>query len=116
MAGSHDDAILMVELSKLGVMSGLPDAIGKVLADDWDPAAAEFGDPAVRTVLGFTETVATLVKNGLFDRELLNDWLWIPGIWERVAPAARQAREKFGAANLYENVEALAAEQGATMA
>jgi hypothetical protein len=54
------------------------------------------------------------VKNGFFDRELVNDWLWLPGVWERVGPAARRARDKLGAANLYENIEALAADQTTT--
>jgi hypothetical protein len=107
---SHEDAMLIVELAKLGTMSGLADAAGTIFADDFDPEAAELGDPAVRTVLGFNETVATLVKNGLLDRDLVRDWLWVAGTWERVAPAARRARERAGVPALYENFEALAAD------
>jgi hypothetical protein len=36
------------------------------------------------------------------------DWLWVAGVWERVGPAAKRAREKAGVAQLYENFEALA--------
>jgi hypothetical protein len=40
--------------------------------------------------------------------ELIDDWLWIEGMWSRVGPAALRAREKFGEPRLYENFEALA--------
>jgi hypothetical protein len=111
MAGTHEDAVLVVELAKLAAMSGLGDALGKVFADDFDPDAAELSDPSVRLVLGFNETVATLVKNDLLDRSLVYDWLWVAGNWDRVGPAARRARERAGVPVLYENFEALAAGQ-----
>jgi hypothetical protein len=98
MAGTHDDAVLVVELAKLAAMSGVPEA-------------AEPGDVNVGKILGFNETVGTLVKNGLLDRDLVLDWLWVAGSWERVAPAARRARERSGVPYLYENFEALAAAQ-----
>jgi hypothetical protein len=62
-------------------------------------------------MLMFHETIGTLVKNGLLDRDLVYDWLWIAGSWERVGPAAKRAREKVGVPQLYENYEALAAGQ-----
>jgi Domain of unknown function (DUF4760) len=108
MAGTREDAALVIELAKLGAMSGLGDATGKVYADAFDPETAELGDPDVRTVLGWNETVATLVKNGLLDRDLVYDWLWVAGTWDRVGPAAKRAREQSGVSVLYENFEALA--------
>jgi hypothetical protein len=111
MAGTHQDAVLIVELAQWGAMNGLADAAGKVFADDFDPDTAELSDPAVRIVLGFNETVGTLVKNDLLDRDLVYDWLWVAGTWDRVGPAALRAREAAGVAVLYENFEALAAGQ-----
>ena len=111
MAGSHNDAILMVELSKWAALAGVPEAARTIFAADFDPDAVEANDPAVRTVLGFNETIATLVKNDLLDRELVYDWLWVAGIWARVGPAAKREREKTGVAALHENFEALAAGQ-----
>jgi hypothetical protein len=111
MAGTHQDAALIVELAQWGAMNGLADAAGKVFSDDFDPETAELSDPAVRIVLGFNETVGTLVKNDLLNRELVYDWLWVAGTWERVGPAALRAREAAGVAVLYENFEALAAGQ-----
>jgi hypothetical protein len=92
-------------------MSGLADAAGKIFSDDFDPETAELSDPEVRIVLGFNETVGTLVKNDLLDRDLVYDWLWVAGSWERVGPAALRARERAGVPVLYENFEALAAGQ-----
>jgi hypothetical protein len=111
MAGTHDDAVLVVELAKWGALAGLSDAAGRIFADDFDPETAELSDPAVRTVLGYNETVATLVKNDLLDRELVYDWLWVAGVWERVGPAAKRARDRAGVAYLYANFEELAAGQ-----
>jgi hypothetical protein len=109
MPGTNHDAILIVELSKWGAMSGLPDAARTIFADDFDPNTAELSDPAVQKVLNYMETVATLVEKGLLDRELVYDWVLIAGVWARVGPAAWRARERLGSSILYENVEALAA-------
>ena len=111
MAGTHEDAALVVELAKLGAMNGLGEAVGKIFADDFDPDAAELSDPSVRIVLGWNETVATLVKNDLLSRDLVYDWLWVAGTWDRVGPAALRAREAAGVAVLYENFEALAGQR-----
>jgi hypothetical protein len=111
MAGNQNDARLVIELAKLGAMSGVPEAARAIFADDFDPDAVETSDPSVGAVLGFNETIATLVKNGLLDRELVYDWLWVSGAWQRVGPAALRAREKAGVDYLYENFESLAAGQ-----
>ena len=111
MAGTHEDAVLVVELAKLGAMNGLGEAVGKIFADDFDPDAAELSDPSVRIVLGWNETMATLVKNDLLSRDLVYDWLWVAGTWDRVGPAALRARERAGVPYLYENFEALASGQ-----
>jgi hypothetical protein len=111
MAGSREDAMLVVELSKLGAMMGLDEASRDLFADDFDPERAEVSDPSVQRILFFYETIGTLVKNGLLDRDLVNDWVWSEGVWKKVGPAAERAREKAGTDALYENFEALAAGQ-----
>jgi hypothetical protein len=111
MAGSHEDAMLIVELSKLGAMMKLDEASRDLFADSFDPESAEVSDPSVQRILFFYETIGTLVKNGLLDRDLVYDWVWAEGVWKKVGPAAERAREKAGTAALYENFEALAAGQ-----
>lgn len=88
MAGTHDDAVLVVELAKWGAMSGFGEALGDIFADDFDPSGATINDPPVRIVLNFFETVATLVKNDVLNRELVYDWLWVAGPWDRLLYSA----------------------------
>jgi len=108
MAGTREDAMMIIELSKLGAMMNLDEAIRAVWADDFDPDTADARDAAVSKILTFSETIGTLVKNDLLDRDLVYDWLWPAGAWQRVGPAALRAREQAGVAELYENFEALA--------
>ena len=81
----------------VGRTSGRPEA-----------GAADALDQEVQTTLVWHETIGTLVKNELLDRELVYDWLWVAGSWERVGPAARAAREKAGVPELFANFEELA--------
>jgi hypothetical protein len=112
MAGNREDANLIVELAKWGSMIGLPEASRDIFSDDFDRESAEALDPHVQTVLVFHETVGTLVKNDLLDRELVLDWLWVSGAWDRVSHAALEARAAAGVPELWENFEALAQSQG----
>jgi hypothetical protein len=111
MAGRRGDATLIVELAKWGSMIGLPEASRTIFSDDFDSESAEALDPHVQTILVFHETVGTLVKNDLLDRDLVLDWLWVSGAWERVSKAALEARAAAGAPALWENFEALARSQ-----
>jgi hypothetical protein len=108
MAGTHEDAQLIVELAKWGAMINLGEASGAIFADDFDPDSAGAFDPPVQTMLVYYETIGTLVKNGLLNRELVADWLWAKGAWDRVRPAAQRVREAAGVPQMYENFEALA--------
>src|SRR3954447_13364305 len=111
MPGTHEDAMLMVELAKWNAMIGGNEAAGKIFSADFDRDNASVDDPEVRTILYFYETIGTLVKNDLFDRGLVYDWLWVKGAWEAVGPAALRVREERGESAIFENFEALAAGQ-----
>src|SRR5205085_272730 len=112
MAGTREDATLMVELAKWGAMIDLAASNRVIFADDFDPDAADMRDAEIQSTLVFYETIGTLVKNGLIDRDLILDWLWVKGPWERCAPAVNRARDAIGMPALYENFEALANSQG----
>ena len=111
MAGTHEDAMLLVELAKWGSMIGIDEASRTIFADDFDPDAAETSDPQVQRTLLFFETIGTLAKNELIDRDLVYDWMWVEGVWSRVGPAAKRSREESGVPQMYENFETLAAGQ-----
>ncbi|HWF36856.1 MAG TPA: hypothetical protein VG295_15860 [Solirubrobacteraceae bacterium] len=109
-APTREDAQLMVQLAQWGTSLGIQEALPRLFADDFDPDTADaMDDDAVRTILTFGESIATLTKHDLLSPELVHDWLWIEGIWSRVGPAALRLREKAGEPRLYENFEALAA-------
>ena len=99
----------MIQIAQWGTSLGIQDAMPRIFADDFDPDTADaMSDKAVRTMLTFGESIATLTKNDLLSVELVRDWLWVEGIWSRVGPAALKQRDKFGEPRLYENFEALA--------
>jgi hypothetical protein len=103
------DAQLMIQIAQWGTSLGLEDALPQIFAEDFDAQLADaMEDDAVRRVLMYGESIGTLVKHGLLNRQLIDDWLWIAGIWERVGPAATKLRERYGEPRLYENFEALA--------
>jgi hypothetical protein len=108
MPGTREDATLIVELAKWGAMIGLTEASRKIYADDFDAEGANALDPEVQAVLTWHETIGTLVKNHLLDRDLVYDWLWVAGSWDRVGPAALKARELAGVPELFANFEELA--------
>ena len=105
---TREDAQMMIELAKWGAMIHQDEASRTIFSDDFDRDGADALDPAVQTTLVWYESIGTLVKNDLLDRDLVYDWLWVKGAWERVGPAALRAREKSGVSALYENFEALA--------
>ena len=108
----REDGALLVQLAQWGTMLKIEEALQTLFSEDFDPETASWTDPLVSRLLQFGETVGTLTKNGLFDTALALDWLWVRGIWQRVGPAAQKAREQAGEPALYENFEALAAQQG----
>jgi hypothetical protein len=106
---TNDDAQLMIQIAHWGTSLGVEEAISHLFADDFDPDTADAMDnPAVRKVLMFGESIATLTKHDLLSTKLVNDWLWIEGMWSRVSPAALKHRARFNEPRLYENFEALA--------
>jgi hypothetical protein len=108
MAATHEDAVLVVQIVRWGTEMQLDEAVAELFADGFDPESASMDNPAVRKALTFGETVGTLVKQGLLNRDLVYDLWWVQGIWGRVGPAALRQREKFGEPRLFENIEALA--------
>src|SRR5436190_15432868 len=103
-----NDGMLLVQLAQWGAVSGIQDATGVIFARDFDPDCADPHDDAVRKVLMWGETLGTLTKNGLISQDLITDWIWVAGLWDRIARAARVARAEAGVDRLYENFEALA--------
>jgi len=111
MAEQHD-ATLLVQLAQWGSSLGIEEAQQLIWSDDFDPETADPRDPLVSRVLTYFETIGTLTKNGLLDRALVLDWVWVSGVWAKVAPAVHRTREELGVPQLYENFELLASAEG----
>jgi hypothetical protein len=106
---TRDDAQLMLQLAQWGTALGVEEAMPQVFSDSFDPQTADAkADPAVRKLLAYCESIGTLTKHGLLNRQLVEDWLWIDGLWARLGPSALKLREQYGEPRLYENFEALA--------
>jgi hypothetical protein len=116
------DAQLMVQLAQLGtsMQIGRGQALlrkhhkeGGLSYADFEatyPAGHEDGI-AIVNVLNWYETIGTLVKQGLLDRGLVLDWLWVSGSWKMCEALALGMRKETGSPEMYENFESLAAAQ-----
>lgn len=112
-----DDARLVVELAKLNVQAGLPEAFNWLWSDEflsdydefvrkWPRGTKEYG--RVSQICNFYETIGALWRHSLLSEELLFDWLWIGGPWERVKSFALAQRKQAKNERLYELFEAMA--------
>ena len=108
MPATYDDANLIVQLVRWGTEMGLEPAMATIFTESFDPEKASMSDAHVRTMLAFGETVATLVKQNVLDRDLVLDLWWVSGAWARVGRSAERERARLGEPRLYENFEALA--------
>jgi len=107
-APTREDATLIIQIAQWMAMSGFNEQMPKLWSEGFDPQTADPQSEPVRAALTTFETIGTLVKHGLLSEELVRDWLWVRGIWDRVGPAALQMRSNTGEPRLYENFEALA--------
>ena len=119
---SQSDAQLMVQLAQLGQSMHVDrgqallwkhQQAGGLTFEQFEATYPTDSDDAVAivNVLKWHETVGTLVKQGLLDRGLIHDWLWVSGTWDTCRQIALGQREQMGEAAIWENFEALAAAQ-----
>lgn len=117
---THQDAIIMLRLYQLSAIAGLSKAINWMWSDDFITDYAEFikkyprgseGYEKAARICGYYETIGTLYKNGLFNEELLFDWLAVYLVWDRIKDFAIGLREEAGEPRIFENFEAMAKAQ-----
>lgn len=119
---THQDAIIMLRLYQLSAIAGLGEAINWMWSDNFITDYAEFikkyppgseGNEKATRICGYYETIGTLYKNGLFNEELLFDWLAVYLVWDRIKDFAIGLREEAGEPRIFENFEAMAKAQKA---
>ena len=114
---SHQDALIMLQCAQWNALTGVQEAMNWMYSDEFELDYAKFKDKfppgsegyaRANKICGWYETIGTLSKHGLFNEELLFDWLYIRGSWERIKGFALGVREEVGNPHIYENFEALA--------
>jgi hypothetical protein len=114
---TYQDATLMLQLAQWGAASGMQKATTFLWSDKFAPDYAEFVEKYPRgseeyahasQICGWYETLGALYKHGLFNEELLFDWLWVSGVWDRIKGFALGVREEAGNPHIYELFEAMA--------
>jgi hypothetical protein len=104
----HEDALIVIQLSRWSTEMGLDNAMSEIFADGFDASDGAPDNASVRTVLAFGETVGSLVKHNVLDWDLISDLFWIEGMWSKVKAHADYQRQRTGEPRLYEHFEALA--------
>jgi len=117
---TYEDAALMVQLAQWRSASGADEALNWMWSDQFIPDYTDFvlkyppgseGFANAAKIGGWFETVGTLYKHGLFNEELLFDWLAVDLVWERIKGLVLGTREETGDAKMFENFEAMATAQ-----
>jgi hypothetical protein len=119
-APTYEDANIMLQLARWGAESGLNKASRFVWGDKYIKEYEEFIKKYPRgskefayviQVCGWNESLAALWVNGLLNEKLIDDWVLVSSIWERVKGFALGQREQIGDARIFEHFEALANKQ-----
>ena len=114
---TYQDATLLVPLAQWWYASGLPEAVNWLWGDEFVADYAEFvekypsgseGFGNAAKICAWNDTVGTLYKHGLFNEQLLFDWLAVNLVWDRIKGFAQGWREQTGEPRMYENFEAMA--------
>jgi hypothetical protein len=115
---TREDAQLVVQLAELGTRLVHPQARGWIWSDEFVADADEFYEKYppgsvefdyVSGMAAWYETIGTLWKHGLVNEELLFDWLYVTGMWERLKEILVAQRRN--TPQLWENFEAMAEAQ-----
>jgi hypothetical protein len=117
---TYQDATLMVQLAQVAALRDLGKATEWLWSDQFIPdytafvqkyphGSEEYGK--VRTIAVHYEMIATLWKHGLIHEDLLFDWIWVTGLWDRMQGFVLGTRQEAGEPSLGENFEAMAKAQ-----
>jgi len=117
---NYQDATLMLQLAQWGAALGLNEAMNWIWSNQFVPDYTEFVKKYPTGSEGFAnaskicyvfETIGTLYKHGLFNEELLFDWLAIGLVWDKIKGFALGEREQYEEPRIFENFEAMAKAQ-----
>jgi len=119
-APTYDDANIMLQLARWGAEAGINKAANFLWSDAYIEDFDEFRkkhpigskeNGYIAALCGWYESLAALWVNGLLNEKLINDWVAVFLVWERVRGFALGTREQTGEPSIYEHFEALAKAQ-----
>lgn len=114
---THQDAMVLLQIGQLGAAQGIPAAMNWIFSDafipDYDDFIKKFPRGSdhfgqVRRAATYHETIGTLWKHKLINEDLLFDWLWVDGVWNRLKGFVVGQRKHSGNPAIGENFEAMA--------
>lgn len=114
---TYQDATLMLQFAQLNGALGVQDAMNWMWSDQFVADYAEFekkyprgseGQLKISKICGYFETLGTLYKHGLFNADLLFDWLAVSMVWDRIKGYALGLRQATRYPAMHENFEAMA--------
>ena len=114
---TYQDADVMLKMFELRNSMRLGEVFNWIWSDefvqDYEEFKKKYPDGSDRQkdigkLFTWFETLGTLYKHGLFNRELLFDWMYINRPWERVKNIAIGMREEYEIPRFLENFELMA--------
>lgn len=118
MAGpSFQDAQLILEFANWRHAHGVDDALAWMWSSEFVPDYEEFtkkyprlsqGRRNANKICGYFDTIGLFYKHGLFNEDLLFDWIGFARIWNRIKGFALGARAEQGDPPLWQHFEELA--------
>jgi len=111
----HEQAMLLTSIVAMANQAGLQRGYEVLIAYDEPPSRKQFeaehpvgseANRGVNALLNLGETVGTYIKHGALSADLVNDLLWLEGMWTWVENYVKDIREQFDEDALYENFEA----------
>ena len=115
-----EDARLVVEFAKIAAELKLAQAQDWMWSDQFPPNYEDFVKKYPRgtaeharalQICNFYETIGALWKQGLFSEEMIFEWLWIAGPWERMKGFALAQRKAANNDSIFELFEGMAEAQ-----
>ena len=114
---TFQDATLMLQLTQWGATSGLQarERFPVERQVHWRLQGVRAEVPTgskewsyASQICGWYETLGTLHRHELINAQLVFDWLWVAGVWERIKGFALGVHEEAHNPRLYEYFEAMA--------
>lgn len=113
------DAQVLIALYEAQAAHNIAETMGYVFSNDfptdfkvfrqtYERGSNSTQEQGVTRMIGYFETIGTLLRNNLINEDLVYDWLAVDMVWNRVKGYVLGHRRESGNARMYENFEYMA--------